>query len=151
MLDLKQSLASCVAPHFAALQPTWRSQAHRVVEVQHRLQAVSAALLQSVSFDGDAYVLRELQPSEDRVVLDRAHRTFDELKVTLATMGQLVAWAQLRSAGREGSAIADDLIAFGLRKKWKEKLLVASQSCAAQVKKDAASFNRAYDSGALTG
>ena len=59
--------------------------------------------------------------------------------------------AALRSAGREGSAIADDLIAFGLRKKWKEKLLVASRSCAAQVKKDAASFNRAYDSGALTG
>ena len=151
LLDLKQSLVSCLAPHFAALQPAWRSQAHRVVEVQHRLQAVSAALLQSVSLDGDAYVLRELQPTEDRVVLDRAHRTFDELKVTLATMGRLVAWAQLRSAGREGSAIADALIAFGLRKKWKEKLLVASRSCAAQVRKDAATFNRAYDSGALTG
>ena len=149
LLDLKESLASSVAPHFAALQPKWRSQARRIVEVQRRLQAVSVALLQPVRFEGNAYVLRELQPTEDRITLDGTPRTMSELKGVVGAMGQMVAWAQLRSAGREGSAIADDLIDFGLRKKWKEKLLVAAQACAVQVRKDSATFNKAYERGAF--
>ena len=149
LLDLKESLASSVAPHFAALQPKWRSQARRIVEVQRRLQAVSVALLQPVRFEGNAYVLRELQPTEDRITLDGTPRTMSELKGVIGAMGQMVAWAQLRSAGREGSAIADDLIEFGLRKKWKEKLLVAAQACAVQLRKDSATFDKAYERGAF--
>ena len=149
LLDLKESLPSCVAPHFAALQPKWRSQAHRIVEVQHRLQAVSVALLQPVRFEGDGYVIRELQPAEDRITLEQTPRTMSELKGVVGAMGQMVAWAQLRSAGREGSAIADDLIEFGLRKKWKKNLLVASQACAVQVRRDWAAFNKAYERGAF--
>ena len=149
LLDLKQSLSSCVASHFDALQPSWRSQAHRVVELQRRMQAMPAAMLQAVRFDGSAYVLRELQPTEDRVSLDRAQQNTGELEITVEAMGQMLAWAQLRSAGRNGSATADELIYFSQRKKWKEKLLIASYACARQVKKDAASFNRAFDNGAL--
>ena len=149
LLDLKQAPASCVAPHFKDLQPSWRSQAHRVTEVQRRLQAVPVALLQPVRFDNAAYILRELQPTEDRIALGRAHRNMDELNTTIGAMGQMVAWAQLRSAGREGSATADELIRFGLRKRWKEKLLTTSHACALQVIKDAATFNRAFDTGAL--
>ena len=149
LLDLKEALPSCVAPHFAALQPKWPSEAHRIVEVQRRLQAVSIALLEPVRFNGGAYVIRELQPSEDRIALGEVPRTMGELKGVVGAMGRMVAWAQLRSAGRQGSAIADELIAFGLRKKWKEKLLAASQACAAQVRKDSATFNKAFDSGAF--
>lgn len=150
LLDLKQSLDSCVASHFEALQPSWRSQAHRVVELQRRLQAMPVAMLQPVKFNSSTYVLRELQPAEDRVSLDRAKQNTEELEMTIEAMGQILAWAQLRSAGRSGSATADELIHFGQRKKWKEKLLNASYTCAQQVKKDAALFNRAFDSGELS-
>ena len=149
LLDLKQSLSSCVAPYFAALQPKWRSQAHRIVDIQRRSQAVSVALLAPVRFEGDAFVVRELQPAEDRITLEETPRTMSELKGVVGSMGQMVAWAQLRSAGREGSAIADDLIEFGLRKKWKKNLLVASQACAVQVQKDWATFTKAYARGAF--
>ena len=149
LLDLKQSLGSCVAPHFESLQPTWHSQAHRVVELQRRMQAMPVAMLHPVQFEGSAYVLRELQPTEDRVSLDRATQNIEELETTIKAMGQMLAWAQLRSAGRNGSATADELIHISQRKKWKEKLLAASHACAQQVKKDAAVFNRAFDSGAL--
>ena len=149
LLDLKESLPSCVAPHFAALQPKWRSQARRIVEVQRRLQAVSVALLHPVRFEGNACVLRELQPAEDRITLDGTPRTMSELKGVIGAMGQMVAWAQLRSAGRDGSAIADDLIDFGLRKKWKKNLLVAAQACAVQVRKDSATFDKAFERGAF--
>lgn len=147
LLDLKQALESSVATHFLSSQPQWPSEAHRIVEIQRRMQAVSVALLQPVRLGEDSYVIRELQPQEDRVSLDRTHQTLEELELVVRNMGQMLAWAQLRSAGRQGSAIADDLIAFGLRKKWKEKLLTTARSCAVQVKKDAAVFNAAFDAG----
>ena len=147
LLDLKQALASSVAPHLRCLQPQWQSEAHRIVEIQHRMQAVSEALLQPVCFAEDSYIIRELQPLEDRISLDRAHQTVNRLNLTVQNMGQMLAWAQLRSSGRQGSANADDLMAFGQRKKWKAELLATARSCATQVKKDAATFNAAYDSG----
>ncbi|MES2099462.1 MAG: hypothetical protein V4569_06550 [Pseudomonadota bacterium] len=64
-------------------------------------------------------------------------------------MGQIVAWAQLRSAGRDGSASADTLIDFGRRRKWRTALLDAARDCAAQVTRDAAVFNAAFDDGAF--
>lgn len=149
LLDLKQALASCVAPHFEALQPSWRSQAHRVEAIQQRMQAMPLAMLQPVRFDGTSYLLRELQPAEDRVSLNRTQRSVEELQTTIADMGKMLAWAQLRSAGRNGSATADELIRFSQRKKWKEKLLSATYACAQQVQQDAVVFNRAFDSGAL--
>jgi uncharacterized protein (DUF2252 family) len=146
LLDLKQSLASSLAANLKIAQPRWPTEAHRVVTLQRRLQAVSMAFLQPVLVGDLAYVLRGLQPSEDRVTLDRS-TPMRELSRLVATMGRLVAWAQLRSAGREGSAIADELVDFGRRRKWQDKLLSASTDCAQQVRKDSAAFDAAYDDG----
>lgn len=38
-------------------------------------------------------------------------------------MGELAAWGQLRSSGRQGSATADELIEFANTSKWQEALL----------------------------
>ena len=149
LLDFKQSLPSSLAPHFASLQPVWASEAQRVVKVQHRMQAVSVALLAPVKFGGKPFVLRELQPQQDRLVLSAANKRDDSSKGSVATMGQMLAWAQLRSAGQSGSANADDLIAFGQRKKWQAKLLAAASRCADLVAQDAAVFNAAFDAGQL--
>ena len=147
LLDLKQALPSSLVPHLKVAQPKWRNEAQRVVDVERRMQAVSMAFLQPVFFAETPCVLRALQPSEDRVALSGAHPTGMDLDHLVRTMGQLVAWTQLRSAGRDGSAIADELIEFGQRKKWKGSLLGASHDCAVQVRKDAASFNAAWDDG----
>ena len=149
LLDFKQSLPSSLAPHFASLQPVWASEAQRVVKVQHRMQAVSVALLAPVKFGGKPFVLRELQPQQDRLVLSAANKRDDSSKGSVATMGQMLAWAQLRSAGQSGSANADDLMAFGQRKKWQTKLLAAASRCADLVAQDAAVFNAAFDAGQL--
>ncbi len=149
LLDLKQSLPSALAPHLKAGQPRWKTEAHRVVALQRRLQAVSVAFLQPVFVGESPYVLRGLQPSEDRVELDRSRQSMGELGQLVGTMGRIVAWAQLRSSGREGSATADELIDFGQRRKWQESLLGASQDCAAQVRADSATFDAAFDDGAF--
>jgi uncharacterized protein (DUF2252 family) len=149
LLDLKRALPSSLLPSLKIAQPRWKTQAHRVVALQRREQAVSSAFLQPVLVGESPFVLRALQPSEDRVTLTRSGRTLAELEQVIVTMGRIVAWAQLRSAGREGSAIADELIEFAARKKWKAQLLDASQDCAVQVREDAAAFNAAWDDGEL--
>jgi uncharacterized protein (DUF2252 family) len=140
-------LPSSLIPHLNVPQPKWKTEAHRVVALQRRMQAVSIAFLQPVLVDGRPYVLRALQPAEDRIALDRSRRASGELEQVIGTMGRIVAWAQLRSAGRDGSATADKLIQFGQRKKWKEQLLGAAHDCAVQVRKDAATYNAAWDDG----
>jgi uncharacterized protein (DUF2252 family) len=115
--------------------------------IQRRLQAVSPAFLQPVSMGDKPYVLRALQPSEDRVTLNASAQSRRMLEPTLLTMAKLLAWAQLRSSGREGSASADELVDFGRRTKWRNKLIDASSDCAAQVLRDAEVFNAAYDDG----
>ncbi|CAN5411935.1 DUF2252 domain-containing protein [soil metagenome] len=145
LLDLKLALPSALAGLAKLVQPRWKSQAERIVGIQRRAQAMPMALLQAVTMADRAFVLRALQPSEDKVDLQRA--TADELEAVIGSMGRIVAWAHLRGTGRNGSAIADDLIAFAGRKKWKAELLAAAQAAAAQVRADAAVFDAAFDAG----
>ena len=150
LLDLKQALPSALTGHVATRQPEWATHAHRVVAVQRRMQAVSMAFLQPLKWRKRSYVLRGLQPSEDRVALDRASQSLGELESTMRTMGQLTAWAQLRSSGRGGSATADALQEFASGRKWSRNLIAAAQDCAKACTKDWKAFAAAYDDGALT-
>ena len=149
LLDLKAALPSALGARLKTVQPRWKSEAHRIVAVQQRLQAASIAFLHPVMMDGRYFVLRALQPAQDRIDLSRADAA--ELEALVRTMGQLVAWAQLRSAGRQGSAIADALIEFGQRDKWKAELLDATEASAAHVLEDAAAFDAAWDAGRFAG
>jgi len=150
LLDLKQVGPSCLLPHLQAQpQPAWPSEAHRVVAVQRRCQAVAMAFLHPLQWQGRDFLLRALQPSEDRISLAQAAQDLDALRALARHLGALLAWAQLRSAGRQGSATADALIAFAQRPKWPARLLAASRDSARQVRADAKLFNAAYDDGAL--
>ena len=148
-LDLKLTTPSSLVPHLKVKQPRWPSEAHRSVDLQQRCQAVPMAFLHPVKVDGKAYVLRGLQPSEDKVSFSPADMSESELAELLTTMGQVSAWSHLRSAGRQGSATVDELMAFGQRRKWQEKLVNLSQALARQTCADAAAFNAAYDNGEL--
>ena len=152
LLDLKPARPSTLAPVSGCKQPRLGDEARREVAVQQRMQAVSMGMLQPVQWGGRPYVLRALQPGEDR--LDLASLTRGRsggLRHSLANMGRLMAWAHLRSAGRQGSATADEFIDFGQRGrgpgKWRDRLVQASRDMAAQVRVDAALFNLACDDG----
>ena len=147
LLDLKRTLPSSWCHLSPAAQPRWASQAHRVVAVQQRMQAVSAAFLQPVQFGAQPFVLRALHPSEDRVDLEKAGQSADDLKELVTTAAQVTAWAHLRSAARQGAATPDELIDYGLRHRWRAKLQDIAEAAALQVRKDAAVFNSAFDAG----
>ena len=147
LFDLKQTQSSSLGCHFAKRQPRWDDEAERITSIQRRMQAVSAAALHPVVHAGQAFVLRSLQPSEDRLPFDRIctqHELFDG---AIDMMGQCLAWAQLRSSGRQRSATADSLIAFAGRKKWRRQVAVAAVHMAAQVAVDWQTYANAYDAG----
>ncbi len=146
LLDLKEALPSSVLPRVATPQPDWRSEADRVVSIQQRMQAVPMAFLQPLRWRKRSYMLRALQPSEDRVSLDAGQAGASALEGVLAHMGAIVASAQLRSGGREGSAIADTLIGFANAVRRKH-LLGAAQDCADQLRKDWKTYAEACDDG----
>lgn len=147
MLDLKRAAPSSIAKHLPVTQPTWANEAERIVGLQSRMQAVSMAFLHAVTIDKQSYVLRGLQPSEDRVPIGLYHNDMESLTGLIQTMAQCLAWAHLRSSGRQSSAIADELIDFSLRQKWRAKLLDLAQEMAIQVQLDWRTYCQAYDQG----
>jgi len=151
LLDLKNAMPSTVASNCRIKQPKWASEAHRVVEIQYRMQAVSMAFLTPVLLKHrdqySGYILRALQPMEDRISLNRTEHSFAEIEKTMDALATIVASGQLRSAGRDGSAIADELITYSKKKKWKSKLLTAAQDCAKQVQTDWETYCVAFDEG----
>lgn len=147
LIDLKEALPSSVAPNLKTKQPRWQTEAQRVVAVQQRMQAVSQAFLHAVTFNGRPYVLRGLQPSEDRVALANWGSLLPRLEGVVNTMAELCAWAQLRSGGRQGSAIADEMIAFGEKTDWQMPLIELALQCEKQVQDDWRAYCEAYDGG----
>ena len=126
LLDLKEAKPSAMAQHLERLkitQPSWGDEASRVVTVQKRMQAVDHAFLHAVTLDGLPFILKGLQPSEDRVAIGDWGRKLDRLKTVVATMGRILAWDQLRACGRSGSASADELTSFGHRKDWVTEII----------------------------
>ena len=125
LIDIKFALSSAAVRVLPAklrrLQPSWVSEADRVVQVQTRVQAASPEWLTAVEFERRAYVLRELQPREDRLALDSLVRQ-SRFESALETMGQATAWSHLRSGGRQGSAIADELIEFAAKRHWLDRV-----------------------------
>jgi len=143
LLDLKFQPGSVMAAQLKK-QPRFASEAERVVAIERRLQAMNPAFLTSIQLNGiqapgmaagGTYTLRELQPEADKLDLHEiraeAGLDFTELQQAVDMMGRLTAWAQLRSAGRQGSAEADALIDFGGRSGWVSDLLAAGEGVAA--------------------
>lgn len=152
LLDLKEAVGSSLLPHLKVRKARplrAGSKAHQVVAIQRRMQAISMAFLQPVVIGKKSYVMRGLQPTEDRVALDHWNGNLQRLESVVNVMGKIVAWAQLRSGGRDGSATIDELIAFGQERKWRKRLLAVARACAAQVEGDWRTFAEAYDAGKI--
>jgi uncharacterized protein (DUF2252 family) len=106
LLDLKQTLPSALSSRVKVRQSRWENEAQRIVTIQRRVQAISMAFLHPVVFKATPYVLRYMQPSEDRLSLDGRNRRFAGLGQLMNALGNLVAWGELRSSARQGSATA---------------------------------------------
>jgi uncharacterized protein (DUF2252 family) len=149
LLDLKQELPSALTRYLTLRQPEWVNDAERCMTIQVRMQAVPPALLSNLVLETGSFRLKELQPREDRVTLDRWGKKIERLEALISTLAQITAWAQIRSAGRQGSATADELIAYGHDTGWHSALLDYVGSYARHAEADFETFRAACKQGQI--
>lgn len=141
LLDFKETQSSSLQPYLPVSQPQWETPAKRVVAIQQRLQGTSRALLEAINDSDKSYLLRELQPEEDAVNLQAWDGKLGRLQKLIETMAQVTAWDQLRSGGRQGSAIADELINFG-QSSWHNSILEYAVYYSQKVNQDFQEFRQ---------
>jgi uncharacterized protein (DUF2252 family) len=148
LLDLKETLPSCLRTHVKAKQPAWKTEAERIVEVQKRILAETPALLASIDIGNRNFVLKELQPSADRINYKLFSNDLKKLKHILEDMASICAWSNLRSSGRQGSAIADGLMEFSKDEKGLKAIAIEyAFSCYQASDKYYKEYCKAYDEG----
>jgi uncharacterized protein (DUF2252 family) len=113
IMDMKQAVPSAAAARARLSHPGWTCEAERVATLQHFMQYVPMGRLGWTAAGGTSFVIRELQPVEDR--LDRRMLAPADYDDFIARWAELVASAQLRVAGLKGSAPLQALVDFGQR------------------------------------
>jgi uncharacterized protein (DUF2252 family) len=123
VIDMKEARRSSLSPYIKIRQPKWNNEAERIISIQQRMQNVPPALLSTTTFRKKAYVLQELQPTKDRLNFDLIKHDYRHIYQAINDMATLTASSQLRSSGRQGSVMADELIAFGENKSWQDSVI----------------------------
>ncbi|PBQ30335.1 hypothetical protein CNR22_00680 [Sphingobacteriaceae bacterium] len=123
LLDMKESRTSSLAKVLKIKQPSWANESERIIAIQQRMQNIVPFLLSTTVFKGTAYVLQELQPTKDSINLKLIKHEYRKIYKVVNDMAVLAASAQLRSAGRQNSASADELILFGENTNWQEPII----------------------------
>lgn len=147
LIDMKEALSSSMQPWVDTPQPQWTSEAERVVAIQRWMQNINPALLSTTQFQDRPYVLKEMQPTADKIDFLEVKDRYKDIACVVVDMAFLTASAQLRSAGRKGAAVPDDLIAFGGDPHWQKPLLDYARAYAARVKQDYQEYFTAYKAG----
>jgi uncharacterized protein (DUF2252 family) len=147
LLDLKVACKSSLMLLVKDTQPKWRNEAERIIEIQKRMQAFPLALLGSIKIQDQWFVLKELQPTQDKVNLTDCKGKFTKLENYIRSIAEITAWAQLRSGGRQGSAIADEFIEFGQDIRWAKGLMKYVLDYSKQVKLEYKEYCEAYADG----
>lgn len=150
LLDMKQAMPSSLQPYLTVKQPRWKAEADRVIQVKQRMQNVVPALLTTSVFRGESYIIQEMQPMEDRIDFEQIKDCYKDVGRVIEDMAVLTASAQLRSAGRQGSSIADELISFGQNTTWHDALLNYAEKYARQVNSDYKQYLIAYKNGQVS-
>lgn len=136
LLDMKQARESSISPYVEVIQPSWQTEAERITTIKFMMQDVPEALLTTTIFKGDSYLIQEMQPTEDKIEFKDISKKLNHVFDVMDDMALLSASAQLRSAGRKGSATADELIAFGKTDLWHKDILAWCKNYGHQVKQD---------------
>jgi len=141
LVDMKQCFPSSLAPFNNTPQPNWDTEADRVISVQKRMQNMSSSLLSATVFNGEPYMLQELQPVKDTLAFKMIRDNYRDLYQVIDDMGLLTASSQLRSGGMGSSATIDELISFGeSQKDWEPAVIEAALKLARTSKADYEAF-----------
>lgn len=147
LLDIKEARPAAPCAYLNVPQPRWPNDAERVVTLQRCIQAIPPALLAPVKIGKTSFVLKELQPSEDRVNLTSWNGRLRRLEKVMKSMGELVAWGQLRASGWRGAVVREELSDLGKNTRWTKGLVELAVQRSRLVTKQWQDYRHAYDDG----
>lgn len=147
LLDLKEARHSTLALLTPLQQPVWPTEAARIVTIQSRVNNVLPTLFSAVVSDNQSFVLKELQPEQDKFDFNFWDGELESLEELIRIMATTTASGHLRSAGRQGSSIADELIEFSQQTQWQKDLFLYCQDYPNKVHQDYFAFCEAYEEG----
>ncbi|OTG83806.1 DUF2252 domain-containing protein [Acinetobacter sp. ANC 4648] len=149
LYDVKQAQASSLMfnPILKNQQPAWKNEAERIQTIQNFMQYIPPALFSRFSFQGQSYLVKALQSEQDKMDFKQCIEKSKKFTDACHYMARLMAYAQIRSAGRKGSDNIDELIDFAAHAQvWKTQLLEYAYNYYQQVLRDYESFCNAYAS-----
>jgi uncharacterized protein (DUF2252 family) len=149
-LDLKFAAPSAPARWLKKPQPQWPSEAVRVVAIQKVMQAIAPALLQPVYFEQRPFVLKELQPSVDRLTLSEWRDKPKRIEQAVIGMAHVAAWGHLRSCGHYGASSAESLQAYVATQRWRTSTHRLAQRAAERLHAAWRAYAKDFDSGAIS-
>jgi uncharacterized protein (DUF2252 family) len=147
LIDMKQAFSSSLRPFVKIKQPRFENEAQRIISVQKRMQHVSSSLLSTSIFNGEDYVMQELQPVKDTIKFKLLREDYRNMYQVIDDMGMLSASSQLRSSGMDGTASKDELMEFAAKSDWQEELLRIAAEQAAQVAADFGAYQPDFRNG----
>lgn len=136
LLDFKQQPNCALQPYSICNQPEWQHPATRVMKVQQLVQSSPPALLTAIEFNSHSYLLRELQPTQDKIDIDPERISLDQLEKLIDMMAEITAFTHLHGSGKLGAASAQALIDFGRNLDWQQQVLDYAINYARQVELD---------------
>lgn len=146
ILDIKETINSSVQSHFPIKKNKFKIQSQRIVTAQQRMQDSSSAFLSSICIHKTYFVIKEHQPSEDRIDLLKLSKTKNDFTDYIINTAKLLAWAQLRSSGFMGSATVDEMIAFSKNNKIKKECINYAFQYSKKVLNDYKVYTACYKS-----
>ena len=150
VLDLKFAAPSAVSSWLKRKQPAWPSDAARVTEVQSIMQAIPPAMLHAVTFRERSFVLKELQPSIDRLDLAQWRGKLGRFTQAVEGMGRVAAWAHLRGCGHRGAASVETFRDYVAGKQWASAVERLAETTAVRIRRAWLTYSKDYDSGAVS-
>jgi uncharacterized protein (DUF2252 family) len=150
VLDLKFAAPAAGVTWLRAPQPDWADDAIRVVSIQRIMQAISPALLHAARVRKQPFVLKELQPSIDRLDLARWRAKPRRLRQAVEGMGHVAAWAHLRGCGQYGGASVQVLQAYVRAQVWSREADRLGKLAAVQMQRAWQVYCKDYDAGAVS-
>ncbi len=140
LIDIKQSRSSCYQNIVKVKQPVFVHEAERINRIGYLMQFNSPDFLSYLRMKKLHFVVREMQPSADKITVESLGNKSNLLHDAAMDMVPLIAYAQLRSSGHCGAASADDLIRFAAEGKWMKDIIHLSGEMADRNEKYFAEF-----------
>ena len=141
LLDIKEAIPSCNVPWLTFKQPKWKNQAFRVIQLQKKIQFMPPGLLKTLHFNDTWFYTKFLQPTQDKIDINKPPNKLKMLTDAAADLGEIVASAQLRTCGFKGAGTVQKLQKQVINNKaFKNAIVKYAAAYSKQVSKDYAGF-----------